>query len=340
MPFKTRIVQVDADSPESSAIALAAEILRDGGLVAFPTETVYGLGAIATSDDAVSGIFRVKGRPAFNPLIVHVADEAMARECAADWPMLAQNAVDLFWPGPLTLVLPRNEKISRLAAAGGPTVAVRSPANAVALRLIASTGLPIAAPSANRSNHVSPTLATHVLDDLDGLIDLVIDAGPCSIGLESTVLDLSRAVPVVLRPGSIASERLSQALGVEIADGSPAPAFASPGLLPIHYAPTVPAFRVESIEELLSIPWLDRATVFLFEPSVVDLPEGVRVIRFSTPEEAGRLLYARLRECEKDGSRWILAVLPDKDSPDWRALRDRLSKATKPTPLTFPETAT
>ena len=330
MPQKTRLLTLDPEFPDEIAISRGAKILRARGLVAFPTETVYGLGAAAIWDEAVAGIFRAKGRPAFNPCIVHVSDIEMACGCVGDWPELAQRSAERFWPGPLTLVLPKAPTISKLATGGGSTVAVRMPASLVALRLIEKVALPIAAPSANRSNHVSPTTANHVLDDLDGLIDLVLDAGPTSVGLESTVLDLTQTIPVVLRPGSITAEEISAALGIEIAEHFHNGAISSPGLLPIHYAPAIPAFRVESNDDLARISWPDRATVFLFDPHHVELPANVRVLSFADPDEAGRSLYRCLRECEADGSTLIVVAMPEKGSPSWRAVRDRLTKATKP----------
>ena len=298
-------------------------------MVAFPTETVYGLGAIATSDEAVAKIFRAKGRPAFNPLIVHAADIDMVRECVLEWTEIAQSLADRFWPGPLTLILPKSDTISGLATAKGSTVAVRMPASSVALRLIEKVGLPIAAPSANRSNHISPTTAKHVLDDLDGSIDFILDAGPTTIGLESTVLDLTQTKPVVLRPGSITAEEISQALGIDVDQRSEGGPIAGPGMLPSHYAPSIPALRIESLDELVKIQCLEHATVFLFDTPQIDLPEGVRVVSFANAEEAARSLYRRLRECENDGTQLIVVVLPRDDSPLWRAVRDRLIKATK-----------
>jgi len=231
--------------PHGKAIARAADIIRRGGLVAFPTETVYGLGAAATDAAAVRRIFQVKGRPADNPLIVHVSAKEQLYVVAASLPEGAAELVDRFWPCPLSLVLPRSSAIPDEVSAGLPTVAVRMPSHPVALRLIARAGVPIAAPSANRSGRPSPTMASHVLADLAGRIDAVIDGGPCPVGVESTVLDLTGAVPLILRPGAITAEAIAKCLGraVEIAgkySGKPP----SPGMKYRHYSPRAPLLLI------------------------------------------------------------------------------------------------
>lgn len=231
----TRRLPVDA-----AAIAEAAALLRAGGLVAFPTETVYGLGANALDAAAAGGIFIAKGRPAYDPLIVHLADAADLPRVAHSISPLARRLAAACWPGPLTLVLPRAEAVPALVSAGRPTVAVRVPAHPVAHALIAAADRPIAAPSANRFGHTSPTSAEHVLADLDGRIDLVLDDGPSPIGLESTVLDLSNQPPRLLRPGGVSLEQLHELIGpVELAprvlaEGNALP---GPGMMERHYAP-------------------------------------------------------------------------------------------------------
>ena len=211
-PRASRVLVVDFADPDPALLDLAAQVLLSGGLAAFATETVYGLGAIATQPAAVARIFAVKGRPAFNPLIVHVADIEQARQCAREWPEQAQRLAAQFWPGPLTLVLRRTAVIPDLVTAGKDTVALRAPAGAVARGLIERVRQPVAAPSANRSNAISPTRAEHVLADLDGQIDVVIDSGPTTLGLESTVLDLTGEFPRLLRPGPISRSDLELAL--------------------------------------------------------------------------------------------------------------------------------
>ena len=246
------MIQISPTAPEPALLAEAAAILQNGGLVAFPTETVYGLGANALDPQAVQRIFRAKGRPAHDPLIVHIADMAQLDQVASNVPPLARKLVRHFWPGALTLVLPKADVIPMAVTAGGPTVAVRCPNHPLALALIRAAGVPIAAPSANRFSHTSPTRAQHVLDDLAGRIDLILDGGPTTIGVESTVLEVSGPDLRILRPGGVTAEELAAALGVgssatamlaplqttpgESAD-APAP---SPGLLDRHYAPHTP----------------------------------------------------------------------------------------------------
>ena len=240
----TRVVAVDPDRPDPDAIEQAAAIIRSGGLVAFGTETVYGLGADATNPDAVARIFAAKGRPATNPLIVHVADVAGAAACVAEWPESAATLAAHFWPGPLTLVLPRSNIIPDIVTAGQGTVGVRVPASVVACDLIRRAGRPIAAPSANRSNRISPTTAAHVAKDLDGAVDLILDSGPCLGGIESTVLDLSGPTPAVLRPGLVSAEAIAVVLGGPVAHRvgpvAPGRAAPSPGRRG-HGSPPLPA---------------------------------------------------------------------------------------------------
>jgi L-threonylcarbamoyladenylate synthase len=240
----TRRLVVDPRHPDAAAIAAAAEVLRAGYLVAFPTETVYGLGADALSPDAVARVFAAKERPATDPLIVHLASAADLRRVAASVPAVAGAFADRFWPGPLTLILPRRSDVPPIVAAGLATVAVRVPAHPVAHALIAAAGRPIAAPSANRFSRPSPTTAAHVLADLDGRIDLVLDAGPSDIGVESTIVDCTGETPVVRRAGGVTIDALAAiAPSVAIQDGTaadPARPQAAPGQLLRHYAPRAP----------------------------------------------------------------------------------------------------
>ena len=232
---------------DPAAIERAADLLRAGALVAFPTETVYGLGADALNPDAVRRIFAAKQRPADNPLIVHVAEVAEARALVREWPPLAERAAAL-WPGPLTLVLPRAASVPDVTTAGQDTVALRVPAHPVALALLRACRRPLAAPSANRSGRPSPTLASHVSADLDGRLALILDGGPTAYGLESSVLDLCGERPLLLRRGGVTHERLVALLGpVDLVDAGDAAAIArSPGLRHRHYAPRA---RVELVDE-------------------------------------------------------------------------------------------
>lgn len=234
MSVKTALLPAD----DPAAIARAAEVLRRGGLVAFPTETVYGLGADALDAAAVGRIFAAKGRPADNPLIVHVAAPEQARALARSVPPAAERLMSL-WPGPLTLVLPRAAVVPDATTAGQDTVAVRIPGHPAALALLRACGRPLAAPSANRSGRPSPTTAGHVLADLDGVVEVILDGGPCAVGLESTVVDATRPVPMVLRMGGLPLEALRAAVGdVDVLSGQDPEAMSrSPGLRHRHYAP-------------------------------------------------------------------------------------------------------
>ncbi len=238
--MKTLILPIDPTAPDPTAIRQAAVVLQHGGLVAFPTETVYGLGANALDAEAVQRIFAAKGRPAYDPLIVHLAGPEALPAVGVEIPPLAETLAAQFWPGPLTLVLPRGPRIPLAVTAGGPTVAVRVPAHPVALALIRAAGFPIAAPSANRFGHLSPTQAAHVLDDLEGHIDMLLDSGPTPVGVESTVLSLVTPVPTILRPGGVSRESLVAVLGQVDVSGHVFTAeevVPSPGALEQHYAP-------------------------------------------------------------------------------------------------------
>jgi L-threonylcarbamoyladenylate synthase len=333
-PKKTRVLAVDPQQPDSVALKAAARVLLRGGLVAFATETVYGLGAVATDPAAVERIFSAKGRPAVNPVIVHALGVNGAKVCAGAWPDAADLLAGRFWPGPLTLVLERSPRIPEIVTAGRPTVAVRVPASRVARGVIECTGQPIAAPSANRSNRLSPTRAEHVLADLDGLIELVIDSGSTEIGLESTVLDLTSEPPRVLRPGPITKAELEAALSGRRVLSAPAGASAdrpsSPGQMPVHYAPRTPAYRVESVDQLEQVADLSETAVALFGEHAGRLPSrAAEQIRLGSAAAAAGRLYEVLHRLDVLGVRSIIVVMPA-DLPEWQAVRDRLLRATRP----------
>lgn len=246
----TRAITVDPESPESEPLRRAADVLRQGGIVAFPTETVYGLGANALDEKAVRRVFEAKGRPADNPLIVHVASRGEVSRIAGPIPPVAERLMERFWPGPLTLVLPKLPVIPDAVSCGLPSVGVRMPRHPVALGLIAAAGVPLAAPSANLSGRPSPTRAEHVLEDLEGRIDLVLDAGETGVGLESTVVDLTVDPPMLLRPGGITVEALVAELGpitidrtVHGTEFGERPR--SPGMKYAHYAPKAKVIVVD-----------------------------------------------------------------------------------------------
>ena len=310
--------------PTLSEIGDAARALRQGKLVAFPTETVYGLGGDATSDRAVAAIFAAKGRPSFNPLIVHVANIASAAQYAELSPK-AQTVARAFWPGPLTLVLPRRRdcKISLLATAGLDSVAIRVPAHTSAQTLLMMAGLPLAAPSANPSGRLSPTSADHVLSDLSDKVEFVIDGGACPVGVESTVLSLLEDRPRILRPGAVTAEALSAALkeAVPIEQGAEdAAAPRSPGRLLSHYAPTLPvrldAAAAEPGEALLG-----------FGPTAPK--EAVNLSPTGDLTEAAANLFAMLRLLD-DPKHRAIAVMPVPDTGLGIAINDRLRRAAAP----------
>ena len=304
-------------------IEQAAALIRAGRLVAFPTETVYGLGADATNDRAVAAIFAAKGRPAFNPLIAHVLDAAEARRHVV-WNDTAQRLAEKFWPGPLTLVLPRvaDCRLSLLASAGLDTAAVRAPSHPIARALIAASGVPVAAPSANRSGAISPTRPEHVVESLGSAVDLVIDGGPCDVGLESTVLDLTPPRPILLRHGGTTRESIEAVIGA-VAEGPAigvAGTLRSPGQLESHYAPRAAvrlnATAAEPGETLLGFGRIS---------GVLNLsPRGDLV-------EAAANLFAMLRRLDTSGTaRIAVAAIPEQGLG--RAINDRLRRAAAPRP--------
>ena len=311
-------------SVDQASIDEAARLIRESELVAFPTETVYGLGGDATNEHAVAKIFEAKGRPQFNPLISHVLDAGEARRLV-QWSDVADKLAARFWPGPLTLVLPRakNSPIALLATAGLDTAAVRAPAHPMAQALIRAAGRPIAAPSANRSGAVSPTRAEHVAESLGDRVKLILDGGPCEVGLESTVLDLTTATPTLLRPGGATREAIEAVIGpVALSDAIPNgdAARKSPGQLDSHYAPARPvrlnATSVAGDEALLG-----------FGPRP---PAGARQLLNLSPDgdltEAAANLFAHLRALDQPANTRI-AVMPIPQTGLGLAINDRLRRA-------------
>ena len=318
-------------------------LLQRGGVVAFPTETVYGLGADATNTDAVRRIFAAKGRPSTNPLIVHVLDAEVAKRYAKTWLPAAEELARRFWPGPLTLVVSKSDAIVREASAGLETVGLRAPDHPLALELLRAFDGPIAAPSANRSNRISPTTAEHVRMELGSAVDLVLDGGPCRVGIESTVLDLTRGRPIILRPGAVTREQIETVVGpVDTFEGNvhATESAASPGQQAGHYSPNTPAYRfafgeVERVVERLRGRRDERAVMMVIDGSCefLDLRSGasmhVRVMP-ADPAGYGRELYATLRALDAMGLDSIFIEMPPMDAR-WDAVRDRLTRATRPT---------
>lgn len=316
-----------ADTPGD--IRRAAGLLRAGRLVAFPTETVYGLGADATNDVAVRAIFTAKNRPPGNPLIVHVDGEESAKRWSADWPPEASRLARTFWPGPLTLVLPAGDGLSPTALAGGKTVGLRAPDHPVALELIAACGRPLAAPSANSSGRLSPVRAEHVLEDIGDLIDAVLDGGPCVVGIESTVLDLSNGKPAILRPGMVGRNAIEECLGTEIrrhTEYVPGEDIVrSPGVSFRHYAPRIP-LRLVDRDEIAQAP-PDVARIFHGECPPGDERPGDAALPVIPHRYAARL-YAELWEAQNGKAQAIWLERPP-NTPEWAAIHDRLRRASE-----------
>jgi L-threonylcarbamoyladenylate synthase len=324
------------------AVVRAAALLADGGLVAIPTETVYGLAANALDADAIDRVFNAKGRPSGNPLIVHVADTAMARTLAADWPTAAERITSCLWPGPVTVIVPRSPHIPDAVTAGGPTVALRCPEHPLARRLIATLGGPLAAPSANRSTQLSPTTAGHVLESLGNRIDLILDGGPCCRGIESTVVDCTTDPPRILRPGPIGRAELEAVLGGPVIDALPgnvdadtAPA-RSPGQLARHYAPKTPlevsASAAERVAALLQagkrVAWLTASTD---APQVRRLAASRDLLVVPMPADPAAFaasLYGMLHAVDRRSLDAIIIDTPP-DTDAWQAVADRLRRAAR-----------
>ena len=329
------LLHVHPAHPDPDSVERAAAVLRAGGLVAFPTETVYGLGAHALDPAAVQRIYNAKGRPGYNPLIVHAADADAARALASAWPEEAERLAAAFWPGPLTLVLPKHDSVPHSVTAGLPSVALRVPAHPVAHALLRAAGVPVAAPSANRSTQVSPTTAEHVVRGLGERVDVIVDGGPCPVGIESTVLSLAGPRPTLLRPGTISVDDLRPVIG-EVALPSAAPeataARPSPGMMDRHYAPRALLYVVppserarmlaaagEEVERgrriggLVMMP-VDDARIAPIE----EMPHH--------PIEYASRLYAALHRMDDAGCDAVLIDEPP-NTPAWAGVRDRLRRA-------------
>lgn len=328
----TQVILLDPALPQQEAIDSAASIIRDGGLVAFPTETVYGLGADAMNESAVQKLFQAKGRPADNPLIVHISDREMLNRAAAAVTEQGERLIERFWPGPLTLVLERQPEVAPSVSAGLPTVAIRMPDNKIALELIRSACTPIAAPSANASGRPSPTTAAHVLEDLGGRIDFILDGGATNIGIESTVLDLTTDPPMILRPGAITREMLIEISGSVDQAGSGQELRRSPGTRHRHYSPRAHVVLVEqrsaeSIDLICRERLKQGAVGFIGHTRVAIDDCKFFVIQLgSSADDYARALYGALRECDQKGAR-VIVVEGISQEGKGVAVMDRLRKA-------------
>ena len=318
------------------AVRRAVALLRDGSVVALPTETVYGLAANALDKQAVSRIFEIKGRPANNPIIVHVAGNEMAKRCVKNWPELARGLSRAFWPGPLTLVLPSSEIVPDIVTAGGATVGIRWPSHPFIQAVIRECHFPLAAPSANLSGQISPTNADHVRQQLGGKIPLIVDGGQSQVGIESTVLDLTVLPPRILRPGMIHAESLAAVCGKVTGDlwqATGNETLRSPGLLQKHYSPRAKLLVLnwqdvaELNSQLVARHWSPAACCIIAHTQV---PSGENFARVSViPHDAeafARALYAELHRCDEAGAELIVVEAPP-DSPEWAGIADRLRRA-------------
>lgn len=330
-----QILAVDPEHPSPDVLERAAALLRAGALVAFPTETVYGLGANALDADAVQRIYAAKGRPSYNPLIVHVADTDAARQVARAWPERAARLAARFWPGPLTLVVPKRPEVPDAVTGGLDTVAVRVPAHPVALALLRTVGLPIAAPSANPSTRISPTTAQHVAKALGDRVSLVLDAGPTTVGIESTVLDISGDEPVLLRPGMISAAQLAEVVGeVLTPEAAPADGEArrSPGMMARHYAPRARVLLVSAENEPMAHFAVreehQRGATVGALLRTMELPADRRVRMPDEPGAYAQRLYGALHELDDAGCA-LIVVERVPDSPAWAAVRDRLERSAR-----------
>lgn len=333
-PMNTEVLATHTRVLFNAAVKRAVELLRAGEVVALPTETVYGLAANALDSKAVSRIYEIKGRPAHNPIIVHVASAEMAKRCVAEWPPVADKLAKAFWPGPLTMVLPRAKEIPDIVTAGGETVGVRWPSHPFIQEVIRACDFPLAAPSANLSNQVSPTNAEHVARQLEGKIPLIVDGGQAQVGIESTVVDLTEEPTRLLRPGMIHERALMAVTGdLTLGFGDSEEVLKSPGQLAKHYAPKA---------KLMVLTWQNEADLnaqlAALKPK---FPEPHVIAHTHIPTQSGfgsvsviphdaeafaRALYAELHRCDELGARLIVVESPP-DTSEWRAIADRLKRA-------------
>lgn len=314
--FRTDIMKINEKRPNHVIISKASKLICSGEIIAFPTETVYGLGANALDPSAVSKIFEIKGRPFDNPLIIHIADMKTLRTLVSQIPPRANRIIKKFWPGPVTLVLKKSKIVPKITTGGLSTVAVRMPRNNVALALIRKSGLPIAAPSANISGRPSPTTATHVKDDLDGKIKLILDGGSTKIGIESTVIDMTQSIPMILRPGGISKESIENEIGKVLfhnsligLDMKKIKAYRSPGMKYRHYSPKAHVMLVEGPENDAKSKIIQLTEKLEAEGKKVSIMSASKSLKVNSEkiqymgrslETIARNLFGNLRQADKN----------------------------------------
>lgn len=332
------LFKIDSENIDEEAVKTAADWIKKGGLVAFPTETVYGLGADATNNKAVKRIFRAKNRPLDNPLIVHISDLNQLEQIAKEIPPSAKLLIRKFWPGPLTLVLKKKEVLAPAVTAGLTTFAARMPSNKIALELIRKAGIPVAAPSANKSGKPSPTRAEHVIEDLGREIDVLIDGGQTRIGIESTVLDMSSEVPRILRPGMVGRDEIEDVIGINVKGSTDKEGIRSPGMMYAHYSPRAKvylfsggktsvniekkAFRVREEKRKYRILTF-KETKDYYESKGLKL---VVVSSVNSPSEYASKIFALFRQLDSEGIEILLVESPPEEEK-WLGVLDRLQKA-------------
>lgn len=332
----TPIWTTNPHHPDPATVDEVAALIRLGKIIAIPTETVYGLAADGLNEAAVASIFKAKGRPATNPVILHVADRDSARSLSSAWPTFAEQLTERFWPGPLTVVVPKAGHVPGIVTAGGSTVAIRCPAHAVARSIIKAVGHPLAAPSANRSTSLSPTQASHVIAAFNGELDGILDAGPCEVGIESTVVDCTGPRPKILRPGSISASEIISVVG-PIAEStlSIGPA-RSPGQMRKHYSPKTPIVLVDTPQAAFDKCLADQSRGV--RSKSLGVSDGASMADFQlpeTPQAYAASLYRMLHEIDAGGDVDRLVVELPPNTPEWAAIRDRLYKAAGVVPPVF-----
>ncbi len=318
--MNTEIIKTDPKNIDAALMDRAAEVILRGGLVVFPTETVYGLGANTFDPAAVAKIYAAKGRPADNPLISHICSLEQAEELASEIPDRARRLMEHFWGGPLTVILKRRPEVPDIVSAGLDTVSIRFPSHAVAYELIRRAGVPIAAPSANLSGSPSPTAARHAIDDMDGRVDMIIDGGDSFIGVESTVVDMTLDVPTVLRPGAITAEDIAAVAGDCVYGGDYANAPKCPGMKYTHYSPKA---KVWAVSDMTKIPFAENSAILTYGGGSFDRP--VYDAGGTVEDYAAKLFYF-LRKADEDGIDTLYARLPENKGIGV-AVRNRLLKS-------------